>query len=53
MAELHQMAIGNTTQTAKAPNYARCEFHQKARAACQEKVGPEHKACLRAQFSVK
>jgi hypothetical protein len=35
----------------KASDPARCEFHQKARAACKDKVGPEHMACLRAQFS--
>lgn len=35
----------------KAPNPARCEQHQKAHATCQEKLGPEHKACLRQQFN--
>lgn len=37
----------------KAPNPQRCEQHQKARMACQDKAGPEHMACLRAQFGVK
>jgi len=35
----------------KAADPQRCALHQKARAACKDKVGPEHMACLRAQFS--
>jgi hypothetical protein len=31
----------------KAPNQARYDLHQKARATCQDKFGPEHKASLR------
>jgi hypothetical protein len=31
----------------KTPNQARYDLHQKARATCQDKFGPEHKACLR------
>jgi hypothetical protein len=37
----------------KAPNPARCEQHQKARAACKDKLGPDHRSCLREQFNVK
>jgi hypothetical protein len=37
----------------KAPNPARCELHQKAREACKDKLGPDHKACLREQFNAK
>lgn len=53
MAKPHKKTIGNTTQTTKALNQAQCEFHQKARSACQEKFGRERKACLREQFIVK
>jgi hypothetical protein len=28
----------------------RCELHQRAREACKNSVGPDHMACLRAQF---
>jgi hypothetical protein len=31
----------------------RCELHQKARTACKDKLGPEHKSCLREQFNAK
>jgi hypothetical protein len=31
----------------KAANPQNCERHQKARAACSDKVGPEHRSCLR------
>jgi hypothetical protein len=37
----------------QAPNQARCEQHQKARDACKDKLGAEHKACLHEQFKVK
>jgi hypothetical protein len=37
----------------KATDPKRCELNQKAREACKEKVGPEHKTCLREQFNVK
>ena len=37
----------------KASDPARCDLHQKVREACKDKVGQEHMACLRAQFSGK
>ena len=35
----------------KASDQARCDFHQRVREACKDKLGQEHMACLRAQFS--
>ena len=37
----------------KASDQARCDFHQRVREACKDKLGQEHMACLRAQFSGK
>lgn len=37
----------------KATNPQRCEVRQKAMAACKDKVGPEHRACLRGQLPTK
>ena len=39
--------------SSKAADPQRCDLHQKAREACKDKVGPDHMACLRAQFGVK
>ena len=48
------MAPRDCTQ---APNPEACKAHQQvremAREACKDKTGPDHKACLRAQFGVK
>jgi hypothetical protein len=32
---------------------ARCEQHQKARALCRDKVGREHRQCLRDNLTAK
>ena len=36
----------------KAADPHRCALHEAARAACRDKAGPDHMACLRAQFGV-
>jgi hypothetical protein len=37
----------------KSADAARCEQHQKARNACKDKVGPEHRQCLRDNLTAK
>ncbi|MBL8428731.1 MAG: hypothetical protein JNJ95_02390 [Dechloromonas sp.] len=44
---------GSLPTAARLPDQARGDIHQKAREACTDKFGPEHKAWLREQFGVK
>jgi hypothetical protein len=37
----------------KSADAARCEQHQKAREACKEKTGADHRQCLRDNLTAK
>ena len=45
--------IATTRRTCKAFDPARCDQHQKAREACKDKLGPEHRSCVLQQLNVK
>ncbi|EXI91921.1 MAG: hypothetical protein AW12_00976 [Candidatus Accumulibacter sp. BA-94] len=36
-----------TVDCSQAADPARCQRHQKARELCRDKLGPEHRQCLR------
>jgi hypothetical protein len=38
-------------ECAKSPNPQQCEQHAKVREACKDKLGPEHRACLREKLA--